>query len=245
MLCDPSTQNLPPGLLPLACLNGQGWRVSADKAGWINVQEQAAGLTNTQVQLQVEGGAWKGKMSFKATDYAAVDALDRMNGDQAAFLQAMTNQLGDWSAGQPTLSMPADPFTVAVEAPIQKTFNDEKTVYIKPVLAGAVLQNPFSAETREWPVNFPFKDNSSYVFQMPVPDGYTVAETPKDATIVFGTNKDLRFQYRCSVANNIITVTSKFQMNRLLFAAEEYAEIRRTYDLMVQKNQELIVLKKN
>ena len=43
----------------------------------------------------------------------------------------------------------------------------------------------------------------------------------------------------------MVTVVSKLQMKRLAFEAGEYADLRKFYDLMVQKNQEMLVLKKS
>jgi hypothetical protein len=82
------------------------------------------------------------------------------------------------------------------------------------------------------------------VITLTLPEGYEVLETPKDLLAAYG-DKDLTFQYRCASAGRMVSVVSKLQMKRLAFEAGEYADLRKFYDLMVQKNQEMLVLKKS
>ncbi len=246
LLADATSNGLPWGYLSENCLNGEGYRVSARAPGWIPIQAKAGGVQSVLLKLTAEGNLWKGRVTFKNTGYSAANVLEQVNdAGQSAYLQSVLTPLADWNPGEESFTRQTEgDFLSVVECSVSQEIEDAELIYFKPVLAQELLEHPFPQETRTWPLDFPYTTNINYVITLTLPEGYEVLETPKDLLVAYG-DKDLTFQYRCASAGRMVSVVSKLQMKRLAFEAGEYADLRKFYDLMVQKNQEMLVLKKS
>ncbi|MCC6459083.1 MAG: DUF3857 domain-containing protein [Saprospiraceae bacterium] len=244
LLLDAVTLDLPLGFLPLKCLNGQGWRVSKDRSGFLPLQDGAQGGRNTLVKLRYENEQWTGSAVFKNTGYAAVVAQQTVSREgEKAHVAELLSDLNEWNPAEPKFTRVADPFSTAVEVQISQEKEAGPLLYLKPVIGGIFTENLLQAESRQWPLDFTFAAGFNYVLTLTVPEGYTLAEKPADQIVVFGDKKDLSFHYRCAAEGNEIVVVSKLQMKRVFFISEEYADLRKFFDLIVQKNQEMLVLK--
>lgn len=246
LLADATSKGLPLGYLSERCLNGAGYRVSARTPGWVPLQSTASGGQSVLFKLAMEGEVLKGKASIKNTGYSAAKVLEYVNEEgKGAYLQSEMKPLIDWNPIDEVFTQnTAGELSSVAEFSISQDMEAVDVIYFKPVFATELLENPFTAETRTCPLDFPFAKSYNYVLTLALPEGYTVAEMPKDVISNFG-NKDIVFQFRCASAGGMLTVVSKLQMKRTAFEADEYPQLRQFYDLIVQKNQEMLVLKKS
>ncbi|TYZ11988.1 hypothetical protein FY528_06470 [Hymenobacter lutimineralis] len=76
-----------------------------------------------------------------------------------------------------------------------------------------------------------------------MPTGYEVEELPKSAAITLPDNGG-RFQYVVAPTAGGLQVVSRISFNKAAYSAEEYANLREFYSLIVAKHAERIVLKK-
>ncbi len=247
VLADATCKEAPLGYISPDCLNGEGWRVSAGTPGWVQLQDHAAGMNSSAMTIQLNNGVWEGKVSVRINGYSTTQTLAKIGeAGKEAFLKTLQQNIADWNPGafdfQQQLQQGVP--VVVCEAPVRQEVGAEDIIYLQQHFNAALTANPFSAEKREMPIDFPYAQNFNFALQIPIPDGYTVSEIPQSTRIAFGENRDLTFQYHCDTTFNMITVVSRFQMNRLVFVPEEYPELRRFFDMMIQKNQEMIVLKK-
>ena len=76
-----------------------------------------------------------------------------------------------------------------------------------------------------------------------MPDGYVVDEIPQSAKL---TTKDgkLIMLYYIRQQGNQITLQYSFQQKQMLFAPQNYPDMKQFWESVAEKNQELIVLKK-
>lgn len=247
VLADATCKEAPLGYISPVCLNGEGWRVSAGTPGWVQLQDHAAGIYSSAMTIQLNNGVWEGKVSVRITGYTATQTLTQIGEEgKESVLKTWQQNIADWNPGafdfhqQLQQGVPV----VVCEAPVRQEVGETDIIYLQQHFNAALTANPFSAEKRELPIDFPYAQNFNFALQIPIPDGYIVSEIPQSTRIAFGENRDLTFQYQCDTSFNMITVVSRFQMNRLLFVPEEYPELRQFFDMMIQKNQEMIVLKK-
>ena len=247
VLADATAGGIPLGYVGKKCLHGQGWRVSAQSPGWIPLQTYANGARSVLMQISGNDNGWEGKVTLKATGYAAAETLgDLQQTDLSAYQQKALKPWADWNPEAPQFKqLDDDGLATLLEASIKRDLDGEDVLYFNPVIAGSILENPLTAETRTNLLDFPYTTNYNYVLNLEMPPGYTPAEMPKETVVTFGNKRDMVFQYRCSLNNNVVTVISKLQMNRYLFTPEEYADLRQFYNAIVQKNQEILVLKKS
>jgi hypothetical protein len=104
-------------------------------------------------------------------------------------------------------------------------------------------KNPFSAPTREYPVDFGLPFNENYRLILNVPDGYQVEELPKSKSFIMD-NKDAVFAYQIGQIDNRIMLNIRFSVSKPLFLPAEYTALKDFFDLVVAKESEQIVLKK-
>jgi hypothetical protein len=62
--------------------------------------------------------------------------------------------------------------------------------------------------------------------------------------LVTNSDKSMSFQYRTGIAGNIIQLMIRFDIKKPIFVQTEYNELKMLFNVVVQKEQENIVLKK-
>jgi hypothetical protein len=79
---------------------------------------------------------------------------------------------------------------------------------------------------------------------MDIPAGYTVDELPKPLVLKLNTENDGEFEYRVGESGGIVSLRCRLKLNRTYFAPEEYQMLREFFNLVVKKQNEQIVFKK-
>ena len=116
-------------------------------------------------------------------------------------------------------------------------------IYINPIIIPEIVSNPFLAETRKVGIEFPYQEESTIVSTIKIPDGYMIDELPS-ALSIRDTNGELSFTYNISVSDDNIMLICRRKKLSTIFPQNVYNDIRLIYDSMVDKNTDLIVLKK-
>ncbi|MEX6687752.1 DUF3858 domain-containing protein [Danxiaibacter flavus] len=122
-------------------------------------------------------------------------------------------------------------------------FKGDDIVYFNPMLTEATLKNPFESAERKYPVEMPYRADETYIFNMPIPEGYKVDELPKSARVKLN-DTDGMFEYIIMQSNNSIQLRSRIQLNKAVFGAEDYSTLRDFFNFVVSKQGEQIVFKK-
>ena len=121
-------------------------------------------------------------------------------------------------------------------------FTDD-VVYFNPMMNQAITENPFKSVTRKLPVEKSYTEQLVYSFTMEVPKGYTIDEIPKSANVLLNEDEGL-FEYKISVADNLIQLRCKLKFNKANFNSDDYQPLRDFYGVVVKKMSEQIVFKK-
>ena len=116
-------------------------------------------------------------------------------------------------------------------------------MYYPAVPFGGLGANPFKEEQRLYPVDFEAPIDQTMIFQYNLPEGYTVEESPEPILVRLPDNS-ASFMFNVVVSGSTVQLTSKFNLNKLFFLPEEYAQLRTFFDQVVAKQQEQIVLTK-
>lgn len=120
---------------------------------------------------------------------------------------------------------------------------EDDLIYFQPLLTEAYKKNPFTANTRNYPVEMPFKTSELIVMNMDIPTGYKVDELPKSARVKLN-ETDGMFEYLIQADASKIQLRSKITLNKATFSADDYETLRNFYGYIVQKQNEQIVFKK-
>ncbi len=116
-------------------------------------------------------------------------------------------------------------------------------IYLTPVFGQSFITNPFVANERLYPVEFPYRKDYIYVLSMDIPRGFRVDELPKSARIKLNENQGL-FEYIIQQNPDNIQMQVRLKLNRTYFPVEDYASLREFFADVVKKESEQIVFKK-
>ena len=117
-------------------------------------------------------------------------------------------------------------------------------IYIDPLLDEKTKDNPFKLEKREYPVDFGCPIEEVYMFNLEIPEGYSVEELPKTSMVSLPNNGGV-FKYSVNTMNNKISILSVIKIKQSLFLPSEYSHIKKFYDIIIAKQSEKIVLKQD
>jgi hypothetical protein len=249
VLLDATDKLLPVGVLPERCLNGSGFVVSkGGNFSWIELKSpiRSRDYYTTEMVLK-QDGSMKGNIEVEHSGYYAQQERQQFleTGEQD-YVKAFVGGRS-WNIEKSTFANTADvaePFKEAYEVSI----GDQVTaagdiIYVNPFLVLQIDENPFKLETRQYPVDFGSSMETLLISKITIPPGYVVDELPKSAVLKLPENA-ARYMYNLTLTGDQITLTSSLQLNNSLFSQEEYPHLREFYNLVVAKQAEQIVLKK-
>jgi hypothetical protein len=141
-----------------------------------------------------------------------------------------------------SLSKKDEPIGVVYDFTIKH--ENEDILYISPMFGEGVNNNPFKSAQRFYPVEMPYTIDETYVLTLDVPEGYTIDEMPKPMVLKLNDEGEGLFEYRLSESGGSISLRSRLQIKRTVFAPDEYELLREFFNMVVNKQNEQIVFKK-
>jgi len=116
-------------------------------------------------------------------------------------------------------------------------------LYVSPLAFIAQKENPFKLETRNYPIDFGYSYKDRYLFTINLPEGYKIETLPESTAFGLGEGKG-EFRYAISSAGNKIQVSLELAVNEPFVAVDYYGNIKKFFELLVQKENEKVVLTK-
>lgn len=124
----------------------------------------------------------------------------------------------------------------------QATVNDN-LIYVNPLIFMHVSKCPFIQVERQLPLEMPYAEQLMLVVNLTLPEGYAVDELPKSMNVQTE-DRQGSCRYNIQQNNKIVTVTYSFTFNKLLHLIEEYKGVKAFWEMIAEKNNEILVLKK-
>lgn len=124
-----------------------------------------------------------------------------------------------------------------------KCQKNDDIIYVNPFVLSIWTENPYTAETREVPIERILLITEDWVSNITIPEGYDVEEMPKPLTIHTADN-GLSCTIRYRKNGNQLVATYKYKVNKMSFDAEEYADLRSVYEQIIAKCGEMVAVKK-
>jgi hypothetical protein len=249
VLLDATEKYLPVNILPERCLNGEGLIISNARHGWIDLPPKAKSKTVILADLTLhENGDLKGKLNYVHDGYDA----QRMRKDYTAkgedsYIKTVVKP-NVWQIEKSEF-LGVNNISETSQEKYQLSIQEHASiagdlVYINPFVTAQLEANPFTLESREYPVDFGSPIEKTYVCKLTIPSGFSVDEMPATKAYVLPGNAG---KYLISVTGNanVINITSTLMINKKMFTQDEYPALREFYSHVVAKQAEQIVLKKN
>ncbi len=116
-------------------------------------------------------------------------------------------------------------------------------LYLSPMLFLALKESPFQMEERQYPVDFQYPMKDRYIINITIPEGYVVETIPEAIAYSLGENEG-SFKYVANQRGAIIQVSTEFTISQALISSEKYGDLKKFYQLIIDKQNEKIVLSK-
>ncbi len=191
-------------------------------------------------------GTISGKISIKRSDYNAIDFKKNLKfyANNDAYIREFEAENSGWYVNKYNFNNINDPYTDLCdeyEVSLSNTSND--MLVFNPLAFIKMTTNPFQDVKRTFPISFPQQTEYISIVTISIPANYQISEIPKEINLT-NNDKTVRYTYQIKKSNNSIQITSKFLITKLNFETVEYPTLKGIYENMMQKQGELIILKK-
>lgn len=249
-LLDATETACPYNLLPIRCLNEVGRIISAsDGEKWVSLQPKEPATHMILVKLSLEEDGLRGNIASSHSSYDAVRLRQRILAHKDT-----TTYIAQFQKKQHNLQISHFHFDnlTNLQAPVKERFavlldNHYQAagdlIYLNPFVVERTESNPFKLVHREYPVDFPYPQRETYIAQLTIPEGYTVDELPEDLMIALP-DQGGRYIFSAQVMGNQLQISSKLDINKIKFYAQEYPHLKEFFNQVVAKQNEQVVLKK-
>lgn len=250
ILMDGTEKYAPYYILPERCLNTFGMTCNADFSNIVMLEPTRKEKESVLYNLTLEPNLQlRGTLSVQRSDYAALkfrNEYKEYSGLQS-YLDAFVKRnpgLKLEDAGIENIDSVYLPVKEEYKISLKNMADAiDTTVYIYPMLLHKLIENPFKPEKRLYPVNFAFPREGSYSVKITLPEGWKISSWPE--AIKIGLPEDAAyFLYQVTPIGNSINLTYRMIINKPVFPAAEYPELREFYNQIVAKHNEAIVVKR-
>lgn len=106
-----------------------------------------------------------------------------------------------------------------------------------------MMVNPFTAETRKMPVDFPRVSSERFVINISLPEGYVMEGEPRNTTVTTA-DKGLEGRILTSSSEGRVQMSWQFNVNKISHPEKDYADLRQIFDMLSKYTSEQIIIKK-
>jgi len=248
ILLDATDPLAEPNILPVRCLNDRGRIIGESLQEWINLMDTKYFISSSNYEMNLSNELrLTGKFNRDMRDYGAY--MKRKEIVDFGDLEEYKESLIEENDGKEIREIKISGLdTLGQMVNISYLFNQSDylheggdMLYFSPVYNPILEENPFKLEMREYPVEFNYPSRIMQMYTYTIPDNYTVSEIPKSAAYKTPGNS-IKFTYQVSEIGNKITVTQSMIVKKSLFLPQEYLPLKQIFQLIIDKQNELIVL---
>ncbi|SRX74655.1 transglutaminase domain-containing protein [Aequorivita antarctica] len=250
LLLDATNKDAEIGVLKSNILNWQGRVIKRDgTSGWVSLSSMVPAVKSTMVNVEIKPDmSVTGKAQNRFTGNYAFQyrtEYKNLNEDaQRKQIEKNTNQAELSNLHFENLTTLGQP--VSLEYDFEALDAVEEVagkLYFSPMVIFGTQENPFKSETRQYPIDYGYPLKNRYILNIALPEGYKVESLPENAVFNLG-EKIGNYRYLISQVGNKLQLSVEFAINQSFIAAEEYANLKKFYELLIAKENEKVVLSK-
>ena len=212
---------------------------------WVNLQQSAIGEEKMAVQGTLDtNGLFTGKCNTVYTDEKAALLAKRWREakDSVELIHQMESEDGIKITEYQKSPFPGNVFTVRESMGITKQFDaTDNQIYLNPLVMIPVKENPFKAEKRELPIEFPYQQQKTLNVIITLPEGYQVEDMPAPIVMKFD---GITARIVCSLRDKFLSVQYRFTISRTFYSQSEYQDLRSFFDKLVESCNQIVTVKK-
>ena len=249
-LMDVSDKDIPCTMLPERAINNMYWILDDKKYGMIEIPLRDHYKSVEMITGELGDDALiHGMLQASYSGYSGLEKREEINefGSKENYIKKKEENWPESNFNSFEITNYDNSYEPLKES-IDVDLNNACTVagdliYFNPILLNRIEQNPFKLKEREYPVDFIYIRDHSYILNLKIPEGYVVEELPENSKVVLPENS-ASFTYSINQAGQSIQVISKLKINKTSFVSSEYEYLKQYYNLIIDKHAQQIVFKK-
>lgn len=250
IILDATDQFATPNVLPVRAINWQGRviRETGDSA-WIDLTPKETVKSNYSLNVKLNNDlSIEGKVRSQLTSFAAKNFRSKyQNYNEEERLMDIEKDKGEIEISNYVISD-----MEVIDKPIMYVYDYSLNngieqigdkVFLTPMLFFAPQENPFKQDQREYPIDFIYSFNEKYQVNVMIPDGYALESLPESTVAQFN-GASGEFKYVSQENGKMLQFIISLDLGQSFILPTEYADFKQFYQLMIEKQNEKIVLKK-
>ncbi|WP_452223337.1 transglutaminase domain-containing protein [Lacinutrix chionoecetis] len=237
-------------ILPERAINWQG-RVIDERgySDWISLKPNMVSDDIIQMSIDIQDNfSVQGKLRQKLTNHLALDFRDNYTKVKPeSIITKLEEEKGDIVIENLDVKNKTDlgkPILMSYDFKLENAVEEiGDKLYLSPLLFFGNNTNVFVQDTRVYPIDLIYPQNTKYRININLPDGYEIETTPENAKFVLNTDEG-EFSYVIVPNGKTIQVIINSDLNNTLILPKGYPEFKKFVQLSAEKKSEKIVLKK-
>lgn len=247
---DATNKLLPFGLVPFECLNGEArvFDFEAKQFYWKSVKSAVPTSIKSSIQCVLnEDDVLHGTLSITTKGYEALNTRKTLSTlKKEKYLENFETKNVDFEVSSYKNVNKDDldkPLKEIYEFDIETTPSSSGGILINPFLYGAIKENPFKLEDRQYAVDYGHKSKYTATISIAVPDTYTIKKIPQKQA-VYMPNKSASLIVNSYLTGNTVNVYLKIVIHKPTFYKEEYLYLKEFYNKIIKAENSFIALEK-
>ncbi|WP_291962269.1 DUF3858 domain-containing protein [Maribacter sp.] len=237
-------------VLPMRDLNWFGRAINKDGTA-VMVDLLPAKMSKEITMLNLVLGddlSFEGSVKQRYSDYYAMLLRDKYNAEtEVEYIQELEDKYSGIEISNFEIKEVTQPNKIinqAYEIYLDESIDDAgDKLYFSPLLHLSQDESPFKSEIREFPVDFGYPWEDSFIVNITLPENYTIATLPENKMISLP-NKLGFFNFQISTLDNTLQISSKISFKKALISNDHYAQLKEFYRQIVEKHSEKVVLQR-
>jgi len=231
--------------LPTRCFNDRGLVIQKNKEEWVQFNSQTSSSMEYRfdIQLNEKKDSVQEKCSLTTTGYDAIDYRYRYAGSLNELKTKLLgdNNLKEGKLSQENLHNIDKPFEIKYEKRDAIEMIEDK-IMIAPFVNTIITENPLKQAYRDYPIDFTYKKVKRFQAIINCPKGYKLLKKPDNLNI---NNKLYKIVYMSDVQEDgSIKIIGLYEFKKDTYEGIEYMDIKDSFDKIVDKfNEKLILVK--
>jgi hypothetical protein len=250
VLLDATEQHTMPNVLPVKAINWQGRLIREDGTStWVGLNPKDISKKVVSISLNLEEDlSAKGKIRQFFTNYQAYNYrknfYSKSKEDLILYKESQTPGLVVVGLDAKNVKSKTKPISESYGFTYDEAAEKiGDNIYISPLLFLNKEENPFTQDSRGYPIDFIYPTSEKQTVTIIIPEGYKVESLPESTKLNFN-DTSASFSYLIKQTGNTIQLSKNLEINKTIILPESYSDFKSFYQFMVEKNLEKIVLKK-
>lgn len=125
-----------------------------------------------------------------------------------------------------------------------KTFESKQTIFLRPFQYLRWDENPFTSESRSFPVDFDYPFSDRFSAKLHLPEGYELDDFPEDIAFSLP-GGEMAFSYKVYSMEDIVHVNASILAKESIIPAETYPNLKHFMEIVTSKLKEPIIIQKS